>query len=114
MNITAARCSIPRLSEFVQVGVPTLLWVGDKEYPSPSSFLSPFTYLPSPYSFLCNYIGILAVAKAIEYEGKSAFKIQELQEWVDGGSEYGGYKVRDNLLYLQLYNGGHNLQYGCE
>ncbi|KAJ4293176.1 hypothetical protein N0V90_008458 [Kalmusia sp. IMI 367209] len=89
-----ARSFIPRLSEFVSTGVPTLLWVGDQD-------------------MLCNYIGVRRVAEAIEYAGQAAFKSRSLEEWApSGGTSYGLFKTEGSLSYLQVYRAGHNLQFG--
>ncbi|KAI1104639.1 putative carboxypeptidase S1 [Jackrogersella minutella] len=87
-----ARSFLDDLSKIVQQNIPVLIWTGDADYVS-------------------NWYGTLAVADALEWKNKEAFVNRTLVPYTLNGVEKGTFKVQDNLIYMRIYEAGHNLPF---
>ncbi|KAI1384015.1 putative carboxypeptidase S1 [Hypoxylon trugodes] len=83
---------IPALSDLVKAGVRVLIWTGDADY-------------------LCNWPGTLDVADAIPWSGQEIFANQTLVPYTLHGTEKGTFKTLDNLVFMRIYEAGHNLPF---
>jgi len=59
------------------------------------------------YDFVCNWVGNLAWAEALEWRGKKEFNGQELQPWTVGGKQAGRYKTSQRLTFATVEAAGH-------
>lgn len=80
------------LSSVVQSNVTVLLWAGDAD-------------------FVCNWVGCLAAANAVQYSGSSAFASKAVTPYKVGGVTKGVYKTVGNLSWLKVYNAGHEVPF---
>ncbi|KAK4663742.1 hypothetical protein QC763_611100 [Podospora pseudopauciseta] len=83
-----SRSFLGELSEVVQSGVRVLLWAGDADY-------------------LCNWMGNLAVANAIDYSGQLDFVKRGMSAYQVNGTSFGEFKTVENLSWLRVYSAGH-------
>ncbi|KAK0671725.1 putative carboxypeptidase S1 [Cercophora samala] len=83
-----SRSFLGELSEVAQSGVRVLLWAGDADY-------------------LCNWMGNLAVANAIDYSGQLDFVKRGVSAYEVNGTSFGEFKTVENLSWLRVYNAGH-------
>ena len=86
------RSFIATLSDVVQSGITVLVWAGDADW-------------------ICNYMGVLAVANSVSFNGSDDFNSKDLQPYTVNGKETGRYKTVDNFSYLQVYAAGHEVPY---
>lgn len=78
-----------KLSFLLDIGVPILIYNGDKDY-------------------ICNWMGGLAWTEALEWSGQPEFNSNQLEEWVtQSGLEAGQSKQSGSLTYLRVYDAGH-------
>ncbi|KAK7912223.1 hypothetical protein PG985_014704 [Apiospora marii] len=84
------RSFLATLSDVVQSGVQVLLWAGDADW-------------------ICNHMGVAAVADAVDFAGADDFQGQPLQPYTVNGKETGKYKTVGNFTYLQVYAAGHEV-----
>lgn len=69
--------------------IPVLIYAGDAD-------------------FICNWLGNLAWAEALDWSGQTEFAATSLDGLVDGkGKEIGQIKSTGNFTYMRLYGGGH-------
>ncbi|KAJ2831824.1 hypothetical protein GGI24_001448 [Coemansia furcata] len=66
--------------------------------------------------FICNWYGTLAVAKALEWQGKARFAEAKPTNWswpatTGSNIEAGQFKSVDNLTFLRVYQAGHEVPY---
>lgn len=76
----------------MQSGVTVLVWAGDADW-------------------ICNHMGVAAVANAVDFNGADEFKGKDLQPYTVNGKETGKYKTVNNFTYLQVYAAGHEVPY---
>ncbi|KAK8063011.1 hypothetical protein PG997_015108 [Apiospora hydei] len=86
------RSLLDTLSDVVQSGVTVLVWAGDADW-------------------ICNYMGVQAVANAVDFDGSDEFNAKDLQPYTVNGKETGKYKTVKNFTYLQVYAAGHEVPY---
>lgn len=86
------RSFLATLSDVVQSGVQVLLWAGDADW-------------------ICNHMGVAAVADSVDFDGHDDFQGKELQPYTVNGKETGRYKTVGNFTYLQVYAAGHEVPY---
>ncbi|KAK7994854.1 hypothetical protein PG990_013627 [Apiospora arundinis] len=86
------RSFLGTLSDVVQSGVTVLVWAGDADW-------------------ICNYMGVLEVANAVDFDGSDDFKSKDLQPYTVNGKETGKYKTIKNFTFLQVYAAGHEVPY---
>ncbi|KAK8036304.1 hypothetical protein PG993_008918 [Apiospora rasikravindrae] len=86
------RSFLDTLSDVVQSGITVLVWAGDADW-------------------ICNYMGVLAVANAVQFDGTEEFNEKILQPYTVNGKETGKYKTVKNFTYLQVYAAGHEVPY---
>ncbi|OTB00724.1 hypothetical protein M426DRAFT_26326 [Hypoxylon sp. CI-4A] len=87
-----ARPFLGSLSDVVQAGVRVLIWSGDADYVS-------------------NWAGTLEVADTVDWHGREAFSSQKLEPYTLNGVEKGTFKSLDNLIFMRIYEAGHNLPF---
>ncbi|KAI1138282.1 putative carboxypeptidase S1 [Hypoxylon sp. FL0543] len=87
-----ARSFLEELSSVVQYGVRVVIWTGDADYVS-------------------NWLGTLAVADAIEWPGQERFVNKTLEPYTLKGVEKGTFKSLDNLIFMRIYEAGHNVPF---
>ncbi|KAF2110742.1 carboxypeptidase S1, CPD-S1 [Lophiotrema nucula] len=87
-----ARSSLSELTIVVQAGINVVMYTGDADY-------------------VCNWLGTLQVANAIEWSGQDAFKKQVLEPYNVDGQEVGTCKSVDNLTFVRVFGGGHNVMW---
>ncbi|KAK4199158.1 putative carboxypeptidase S1 [Triangularia verruculosa] len=83
-----SRSFLGELTEVVRSGIRVLLWAGDADW-------------------LCNWVGNLAVANAIEYSGQKDFVERAVSTYSVNGTVRGEFKTVENLSWLRVYNAGH-------
>ncbi|KAF4452360.1 carboxypeptidase s1 [Fusarium albosuccineum] len=59
--------------------------------------------------YVCNWLGTLRAANAVDWPQKKAFSQQELQPYTVETVEKGTFKSVGNLHYARIYEGGHNV-----
>ncbi|KAI0839057.1 putative carboxypeptidase S1 [Hypoxylon sp. FL0890] len=87
-----ARSFLEELSTVVQSGVRVLIWTGDADY-------------------FCNWPGTLRVADAVGWPGQEPFGNQTLEPYTLNGVEKGTFKSLDNLIFMRIYEAGHNVPF---
>ncbi|KAJ2489687.1 hypothetical protein IWW47_005228 [Coemansia sp. RSA 2052] len=92
-----SRSAMSSLQFILKENVPVLLYSGDADY-------------------ICNWYGTMAVAKALDWQGKSKFADAKPTNWswpaITGSSiDAGQYKSADNLIFLRIYQAGHEVPY---
>jgi len=90
--MTESRNKIPNVSRVVQSGVQTLIWAGDADW-------------------ICNWYANRDAADAIDYPGKEAFNAKAMEPFEVNGQKKGEFKNVDNLTFLRVYDGGHEIMY---
>lgn len=61
-------------------------------------------------SFYTNTLGILEVAKSIEFGGQASFAAEKPRAWKAGrDADAGRFVVQDNLSFLEIKGAGHSL-----
>ncbi|KAK4180452.1 putative carboxypeptidase S1 [Triangularia setosa] len=83
-----SRSFLGELSEVVRSGIRVLLWAGDADW-------------------LCNWVGNLAIANAIDFSGQRDFAERTLSAYRVNGTIRGEFKTVENLSWLRVYNAGH-------
>ncbi|KAK0726182.1 Alpha/Beta hydrolase protein [Apiosordaria backusii] len=83
-----SRSFLGELSEVVRSGIRVLLWAGDADW-------------------ICNWVGNLAVADAIDFSGQKDFIERTLSVYRVNGTIHGEFKTVENLSWLRGYNAGH-------
>ncbi|KAF2149189.1 alpha/beta-hydrolase [Myriangium duriaei CBS 260.36] len=86
------RSSLPALSQVVSSGVRVLLYAGDADW-------------------MCNYLGGVAVANAVNWSGQDCFRKASLEPYTVNGHAVGLFKSVKNLSWLQVYGSGHEVPY---
>ncbi|KAF2826062.1 putative carboxypeptidase S1 [Ophiobolus disseminans] len=87
-----SRSYIDELSAVTSSNITVLLWAGDADY-------------------ICNYVGVLAVANAVAYPGHAAFSAKPLLPFTVNGVQKGEYKTEGNLSFLKVWEAGHMVMY---
>jgi carboxypeptidase C (cathepsin A) len=87
-NLPAARSLLPALSKVVKSGVTTVLYAGDADG-------------------VCNWMGGLACANAVEYGGHHVFKDKEVKNYTVNGEVVGTFKKEGGLNWLRVFGSGH-------
>jgi len=77
--------TMPYLEEVLGSNLPVLLYAGD-------------------YDYICNYLGVLAVARALDWEHAADFDAAEDHDWEDGRGEA---RSAGKLSFLRIYRAGH-------
>jgi len=77
--------TMPYLEELLDKGFPVLLYAGD-------------------YDYICNYMGVKAVAKALNWGYAAEFNAAGDHDWANGR---GLARSAGNLSFLQVYRAGH-------
>lgn len=76
-------------------------------------FLAWFPYLSMKLTcmpgadYLCNWMGNLAVANAIDYSGQLDFVKRGMSAYQVNGTSFGEFKTVENLSWLRVYSAGH-------
>ncbi|EJK58498.1 hypothetical protein THAOC_21370 [Thalassiosira oceanica] len=73
------KSTMPYLEEVLSSNIPVLLYAGD-------------------YNYICNYLGVLAVARALDWEHAADFNSAEDHDWEDGR---GKARSADKLSFLR-------------
>jgi len=76
----------------VKSGVNTLIWAGDAD-------------------MVCDWMGNLAVAEAVEYPDIHVFKYMEVKNYTVNGVVSGTYKTEGRLNWLRVFESGHSVSY---
>lgn len=76
----------------MQTGLTTLIWAGDADW-------------------ICNWLGGLAAANAIQYPGSSAFAAAALRPYTVAGAQGGTFKSVGNLSFLRVFDAGHEVPF---
>lgn len=86
------RSFLDELSSVVQSGITTLVWARDADW-------------------ICNWMGNLAAANAVEFGSQSAFRSAQLKAYNVNGKQGGTFKTVDNFSFLRVFAAGHEVPY---
>jgi carboxypeptidase C (cathepsin A) len=87
-NFSAARSLLPTLSDVVKSGITTVLYAGDAD-------------------MVCDWMGGLACADAVEYNDQHEFKNQAVKNYTVNGKVAGTFKREGGLSWLRVFECGH-------
>jgi carboxypeptidase D len=61
--------------------------------------------------FICNWMGNLNQAHAVEYSHAAEFKAKDVQSYTVNGTSYGTYKTAGNLSWFRVFGAGHEVPF---
>ena len=94
LSTTDSRSFLPTLSTLVSSNsnITFLLWSGDADW-------------------ICNWMGNLGVADAVEFSGQSEFQSKTLESYTVNGVARGTFKTVDNFSFMRVFEAGHEVPY---